>query len=324
MRTGTPFSTHFATLVPRRDSQAYILLVLTMLVWGANAVAARLSVGEVSPMLVTFLRWAICCVALAVFARREIRTHWRTLVPHWRSIVLMGMLGFTGFNAMFYAAAHHTTAINIAIIQGGIPVLVLIGSYFFYATRISVLQILGVLVTLGGIVVVASRGHLALLAQLDFNVGDVWMMLACLLYAGYSLRLRQRPAVPAIVFFAAMALVACAASLPLVAAEAATGHFQAPTTAKGIALVLFIGLLPSFLTQIWFIRAVDLIGPARAGVFMNLVPIFGPLLAVLVLGEPVSLYHGVALAMVLGGIYIAERLGARGRRPDGAAPGAPP
>jgi len=297
--------------VPRRDSQAYVLLILTMMVWGANAVAARLSVGEVSPMMVTFLRWAICCVALAVFARREIQAHWRTLVPHWRSIVLMGALGFTGFNALFYAAAHHTTAINIAIIQGAIPVLVLAGSYLFYGMRIGALQVLGVLVTLAGIAVVASRGHLELLAQLDFNVGDVWMIVACLLYAGYSLRLRQRPAVPAIVFFAAMALVACVASVPLVAAEVAAGQFQAPTTAKGVALVLFIGLLPSFLTQIWFIRGVDLIGPARAGVFMNLVPIFGPLLAVLVLGEPVAIYHGVALAMVLGGIYVAERLGAR-------------
>jgi len=298
-------------LPARHDGQAYLLLVLTMLTWGANAVAARLSVGEVSPMMVTFLRWAICCVALALFARRDIRAHWRTLLPHWRSIVLMGALGFTGFNAMFYAAAHHTTAINIAIIQGAIPVLVLIGSYFFYGTRISALQVLGVLLTLAGIGVVASRGHLALLAQLDFNIGDVWMVLACVLYAGYSLRLRQRPAVPAIVFFAAMALVACVSSVPLVAAEMAAGQFQAPTTPTAIALMLFIGLLPSFLTQIWFIRAVDLIGPARAGVFMNLVPIFGPLLAVLVLGEPVSLYHGVALAMVLGGIYIAERLGAR-------------
>jgi len=298
-------------LPARQDGQAYLLLVLTMLTWGANAVAARLSVGEVSPMMVTFLRWAICCVALALFARREIRLHWRTLLPHWRSIVLMGALGFTGFNAMFYAAAHHTTAINIAIIQGAIPVLVLIGSYFFYRTRISALQVLGVLLTLAGIVVVASRGHLALLAQLDFNIGDIWMVLACVLYAGYSLRLRQRPAVPAIVFFAAMALVACVSSVPLVIAEMAAGQFQAPATPTGIALVLFIGLLPSFLTQIWFIRAVDLIGPARAGVFMNLVPIFGPLLAVLVLGEPVSLYHGVALAMVLGGIYIAERLGAQ-------------
>ena len=221
-----------------------------------------------------------------------------------------GPVGFTVFNALFYAAAHHTTAINIAIIQGTIPVLVLVGSVLFFPTRIGWLQVVGVALTIAGIAVVASRGQLALLAQLAFNVGDVWMVSACVLYAGFALGLRQRPAVPAIVFFAAMAGVACAGSLPLLLIEIATGHFIVPT-ATGVALALFVGLLPSFVSQITFMRAVELIGPARAGVFLNLVPIFGPLLAVLVLGEPLALFHLAALALVLGGIAVAEYLGAR-------------
>lgn len=261
-------------------------------------------------MFLTFMRWGISCVALLLFARGPIQTHWRVLVPRWKAIALMGALGFTGFNALFYAAAHHTTAINIAILQGAIPVMVLVGSVFFFGTRVNALQWVGVLITLAGIAVVASRGHLALLAQLDFNEGDVWMIVAGLLYAGYMLGLRNRPDVPAIVFFAATAMVACLVSLPLVAVEVAAGDFF-PPTAKGWALIAFVGLLPSFVSQVTFIQAVGLIGPARAGVFLNLVPIFGPLLALIVLGEPISLYHGVALAMVLGGIFIAERLGGR-------------
>ena len=305
-----PTGSSFDAVLPKPQGRAYLLLVFTTLTWGANAVAARLAVGEVSPMMLTFSRWIVCCIALALTARHEIAAHWRTLLPHWRSITLMGTLGFTGFNALFYAAAHHTTAINIAIIQGTIPVLVLVGSAIFFGSRITALQFAGVLLTLGGIAVVASRGQLALLADLAFNIGDVWIVIACLLYAGYALGLRNRPAVPAIVFFAATAAVACVVSLPLVAAEVAMGEFFMPT-GKGIALVLFIGLLPSFISQISFIQAVGLIGPARAGVFLNLVPIFGPLLAVLILGEPLSAYHAVALALVLGGIYIAESLGTR-------------
>ena len=310
MRTGSPLANFFDSVIPNPQGQAYFLLVFTTLIWGANAVAARLAVGEVSPMLLTFSRWIVCCVALGLTSRREIAAHWRTLLPSWRSIALMGTLGFTGFNALFYAAAHHTTAINIAIIQGTIPVLVLVGSFFFFGTRIRGLQTVGVLMTVAGIGVVASRGDLALLATLGFNIGDVWMIVACLLYAGYALGLRNRPAVPAIVFFAATAAVACLVSLPLVAAEIAMGQFFMPTP-KGVALIVFIGLLPSFVSQITFIHAVGLIGPARAGVFLNLVPIFGPLLAVLVLGEPLSLYHAVALVLVLGGIYVAENLGIR-------------
>jgi drug/metabolite transporter (DMT)-like permease len=311
MRTGSSLTAFFDSVVPSPQGQAYLLLVFTTLIWGANAVAARLAVGEVSPMMLTFSRWIICCLALALTARQEIAAHWRALLPSWRSIALMGALGFTGFNALFYAAAHHTTAINIAIIQGTIPVLVLVGSFLF-GTRITRLQVVGVVMTLAGIAVVASRGELALLASLAFNVGDVWMVIACLLYAGYALGLRKRPAVPAIVFFAATAAVACVVSLPLVAAEIAMGQFFMPT-GKGIVLVIFVGLLPSFISQITFIHAVGLIGPARAGVFLNLVPIFGPLLAVLILGEPLSVYHAVALALVLGGIYVAESLGTRWR-----------
>lgn len=292
------------------NSQAYVLLVFTMLTWGANAVAARLAVGEIPPMLLTCLRWSVCCAALALTSRAQIATHWRSLLPRWRSILLMGALGFTGFNALFYAAAHHTTAINIAIIQGTIPVLVLIGSLFLYHTRITGLQIIGAVLTMGGIAVVASQGELARLAALEFNIGDVWIVIACVLYAGFALGLRQRPAVPAIVFFAALAAVAAVVSLPFVAVEIAMGQSYLPS-AKGWLLVLFIGLLPSFISQLTFMQGVALIGPARAGMFMNLVPIFGPLLAVMVLGEPLSAYHAVALALVLGGIYIAEYLGAR-------------
>jgi len=310
MRTGSTLAGYFDTIVPRPAAQAYLLLVFTTLIWGANAVAARLAVGEVSPMMLTFSRWIVCCVALALSSRRQIATHWRTLLPSWRSITLMGALGFTGFNALFYAAAHHTTAVNIAIIQGTIPVLVLVGSALFLGTRISAVQLIGVVLTLAGIAVVASRGQLALLASLAFNIGDVWIVIACLLYAGYALGLRNRPQVPAIVFFAATAAVACVVSLPLLAGEVALGEFIVPTP-KGIALILFIGLLPSFISQITFIHAVGLIGPARAGVFLNLVPIFGPLLAVLILGEPLSGYHAAALALVLGGITVAESFGRR-------------
>src|SRR6478735_9398607 len=137
MRTGSSLATFFDSFVPRPQSQAYVLLVFTTLTWGANAVAARLAVGEVSPMMLTFSRWIVCCLALALSSRREITTHWRALRPAWGSIALMGALGFTGFNALFYAAAHHTTAINIAIIQGTIPVLVLVGSFLFFGTRIT-------------------------------------------------------------------------------------------------------------------------------------------------------------------------------------------
>ena len=299
-----------ATVWSWLDRRPALLLIFTTLVWGSNVVAARLAVGHVSPMMLTTARWSVACIALWLVARRQVVAAWPLLRPRWRYLTAMGVAGFTGFNALYYTAAHHTSAVNLAIIQGVVPVLVLLGGVVVFRLRVTALQMAGVVITLAGVAVVASRGSWAALAALDINLGDAGILLASLLYAGYTLGLRARPAVPPLVFFSAVAGVAALASLPLLAAEVASGRFFWPTP-LGWAILVHIGLLPSFVSQILFIRAVEMIGPARASVFLNLNPVFGPALAVGVLGEPVGWYHAVALAMVLGGIWIAERLGAR-------------
>jgi drug/metabolite transporter (DMT)-like permease len=292
------------------NHQAALLLVLTTLVWGSNAVAARVAVGHVSPMMLTTARWSIACLALWLVARRQVVAHWPVLRPRWRYLLLMGTCGYTAFNALFYAAAHHTSAVNLALIQGVIPVLVLLGGALFMGLRVGPLQALGVAITLAGVAVVAARGQWSVLTALDFNVGDVWILLASLLYAGYTLGLRSRPAVPPLVFFAAIAGVAAMVSLPLLAAEVLAGSFFWPTP-LGWLIIVYVGLMPSFVSQLSFMRGVELIGPTRASVFINLNPVFGPALAVMLLGEPLHAYHVLALVMVLGGIWVAERLAAQ-------------
>lgn len=287
-------------------SRAYLLLTLTALAWGGNAVAARLAVGEVSPMALTNLRWVGVVLILAATVGPRALREAPVLLPRWRSILLMGALGFTAFNALFYAAGHHTSGVNLTIIQGAIPVAVLIGGLLVYGVRIRPLQVAGMAVTLGGVALVASKGHLETLLSLGFNIGDVYMMVACLFYAGYTLGLRDRPPVNGLVFFAALAGVAFLTSLPLLAYEVARGEVQWPTP-KGWAILSYVAVFPSLLSQILFMRGVELIGPARAGLFVNLVPVFGAGLSVLLLGEPFRWYHGAALALVLGGIWLAER-----------------
>ena len=292
------------------DRRPALLLIFTTLIWGSNVVAARLAVGHVSPMMLTTARWSVACIALWLVARRQVVVAWPLLRPRWRYLTVMGVAGFTGFTALYYTAAHHTSAVNLTIIQGVVPVLVLLGGALVLRLRVSALQALGVALTLAGVVVVASRGQWLVLRALDLNAGDLSVLLASVLYAGYTLGLRAKPAVSPLVFFAAVAAVAALASLPLLAWEMAAGRFFWPTL-QGWLIILYVGLLPSFVSPITFIRAVELIGPARAGVFYNLTPVFGPALAVLVLGEPLRLYHVAALAMVLGGIWVAERRGQR-------------
>ena len=217
----------------------------------------------------------------------------------------MGTLGFTAFNALFYSAAHYTSAINIGILQGAIPVFVLLGTYQLYQSKITGLQIFGVIVTLVGVVTVACGGDLSQLTSLSINRGDLFMLLACLFFAGYSIGLSRRPMVSALGLFTSIAIVAFIVSLPLLAIEMASDKFLAPTKI-GWLIVALVSLLPSLIAQVFFIHGVSLIGPERAGVFVNLVPVFASIMAVGYLQETFEVFHAVALALVLGGIGLSE------------------
>ena len=286
--------------------RAYLFLTFTSICFGANTTFAKLLVGEVSPMVVVALRWLLVVALLVAFNTKTLVRDWPHLRPHLGFLFAMGALGFAAFNGLFYIAAHHTTAVNMGIIQGVLPVFVLAGAFVAYRTPARKLQGVGAGVTLAGVAVVASAGDVERLLRLRFNDGDLLVVLASLLYAGYTVGLRRRPASTALGLFTVLAASAFLASLPMVAAEAWLGEFQAPTV-RGWAVVALVALLPSFIAQILFIRGVEIIGPGRAGIFLNLVPVFAAIIAVAYLGEDFHLYHGLALALVLGGIWLAER-----------------
>ena len=317
MDTSVPAPGNSSGAVPTRNVrrsretvEAYLLLAFTMICWGANSVAARLAVGRVSPMVVTCLRWAIVAALLGGVVHRGLMLARPDLSRSWLQIVLMALAGFSVFNALYYVAAYHTTAVNMSILQGSVPVLVVIGAFLLHRTGVGWLQVCGIAATLVGVAVVATEGHLATLAAFRLNIGDGLMLIACVLYAGYTLALRHRPNMPSLVFFTAMAIAAFLSSLPLLGYEVWTRTVQWPTS-EGWLVLAFIVIFPSFLAQVAFMRAVHLIGPGRAGLFINLVPLSGAFLAVVILGEPLAFFHLVALILIIGGILVAEVSGRR-------------
>lgn len=297
-------------LTHRIGSAAYgnavLLLVFTTMLWAGNTVAGRLAAGEVSPMVVVFLRWLIVAGMMVPLLWSRIRGEWEMIKKHRLRMSLMSICGFVGFNTLFYIAAQQTTAVNLGIIQGSIPIFVLIGAMLVFGTKVHVIQVLGIFGTLVGVALIASQGQLDILHNLSINPGDGAMLIACVLYSGYTLSLRNRPQISGLVFFAVLAAVAMVASLPGLVFEMNAGLTQWPDW-KGWLIVLYIALGPSCLSQILFMRGVELIGPARAGVFINLVPIFAAIMAVTILGEPFEWHHGLALLLVLGGIWLSER-----------------
>ncbi len=256
-------------------------------------------------MLIVSLRWLGVVMLLLVFARQAVCQEWDKLRPHLPTLFMMGALGFATFNALFYLAAHTTTALNIGIIQGVVPIFLLVGAWLLYRVPVSVLQGLGAIITILGVCIVASAGELEKLASLSINQGDYLLLFACLLYSGYALVLRKFAGVSALSLFTVISASAFIASLPLSLTELYLGGFQWPTP-KGWVVIILITLLPSFFAQVFFIRGVKQLGAGRAGIFVNLVPVFSSILAVSVLGEPFQLYHAVALILVIGGIGLAE------------------
>jgi len=286
--------------------QAYAMLTLATLAWGGNVVASRYAIGEVSPMALTGLRWAVVVVIFLALGPRKLAADWPLMRPHWRFAMLMGAGGYTVFSAMLFLAAYFTPAVNLAILQGAMPAMVLLGALVAHGTRATPTQILGVSITLVGVLVVATKGDAGAIVGFGFNVGDLLMLFGCACYSAYTLALRQRPDMPAMSFFFLMAAGACITSLPLMGIEAWLGKLQWPTL-QGWAVVLFVGLGPSLIAQRAFMRGVELIGPGRAGLFVNLVPIFGAFFSVVLLGETFAAFHAVALGLVIVGILLAER-----------------
>lgn len=287
------------------NESAVILLILTAAMWGANGVVSRAAVGEVSPMTMVTLRWLVVCAILLPLLNREMGRYAGELRQRWRYIGLMALCGYTGFNVLFYLAGYWTSAVNITLLQGSIPPMVLAGAALFKGLRVTTMQVVGMAVSFLGVGLIGTRGDLSHLGAMDFNLGDLMLLAACALYAGYTIALRDRPHLPPMVFFAGMAVAAFFASLPFFATEIYMARSYWPT-AKGFGLVLFVGLGPSLISQLFFMRSVELIGPGRAGIFTNLTPLFGAFFAITLLGEPFHLYHAAAMALGLGGIGLAE------------------
>ena len=285
-----------------------LLLVLTALFWACNAIMGQMARGEITAMQLVFLRWiGVTALMWPLFGRQAI-SFLPVVREHWVAVTAMAVTGFTAFNILFYVASFNTSAVNIGILQGSVPVMVVLGAFLMRGTRITLGQGAGILLTLIGVAVVATRGAPWLMLEIGFNFGDVMMLIACGSYAVYAVLLQGRPAMPAPAFFTLMAPIAMLTALPPVVWEVATQDVGWPS-AEGLVITALVAIFPGTLAQVFFMRGVDLIGPGRAGIFVNLVPVFAAVLAVVILSEPFAVFHAVALAMVLGGIALVQMLG---------------
>ena len=309
---GSAFSRLFSALMHR----PYLVLTLTTLFWGGNVVAGKLAVGHIDPHVLMILRWSGALLAVLPFAMAPLRRDWPTIRGNWPLLLFYGAVGYATFNVLVYIAAHLTSGVNIAIEQVAVNIFVMLLNFFVFRTRVRALQLLGVALTILGVAITATHGDLGRVLTLDVNLGDALVLLACLAYAVYSLALRYRPTTDWLSFLVVTFVGAIIASLLfqfVLGGGPATllGAFQAITW-QGWLIALYTVFFPSVISQMLYVRGVELIGPNRASLFVNLIPLFGTIGSVLVLGEVLEASHLLAGALIVVGIVLAEWSARRG------------
>jgi len=291
---------------PLRTLAPYLLMVLPGVVWGGNAIVARAFAGELPPVGLAFWRWLLAAVLVLPFAWSHVRRDAPAMIRAWPIMVLFSALGIAFFNAALYIAAHTTTALNILMLQAAMPVLIVAATFLLFNERITTRQGAGVVLSLAGAMTLITHGDLHVITGLAFNVGDLWMLGACILYAVYTALLRLRPAVHWLSFLFAIFLVGAMLLLPFYIGESLLVQ-QMPVSVRAVLAIGYVSLFASAIGYGAYNRAVELLGANTAGLSVYLVPVFGTVFAVLLLDERPELYQLIGIALIVAGILLAAR-----------------
>lgn len=286
---------------PRPQTTAYCMLALVMLLWAGNSITGRAVRDDIPPLFLALLRWTGALLVILPFAARHVLADRIVIARHWPVILLLGLLGVAAFNGFLYSGLRYTTASNGMLLQAAIPALVLLVDFLVFRARAALGAILGVALSTLGVVVIVFQGKLGALSQVAFNRGDALILCGVVAWAFYTSLLRLRPKLHAQSFLAVTFTIGVLAMAPLAAME---WHEIAAMdwTPRVFAAVVYVALLPSVVAYALFNAAVATLGPASAGQAITLMPLFGALLAALILGEQLHGHHFAGMALILGGI----------------------
>jgi drug/metabolite transporter (DMT)-like permease len=286
--------------------QPYLLLSLTSLFWAGNTVLGRFIVGHVPPITLAFIRWGGAFVVLLPFAARHLVRDWPIIRRHAGLMALLALTGISAYNTMAYYGLQYTTAINGLLLQSIIPLFVALWAFVLFGDRLTLRQAGGICVSLTGVLVIISHGSLDTLLAIGFNRGDILFVVASLIYAFYATMLRKRPAMHPLSFLGVVVGWGALLLLPAVAVEIASGHTMV-LDGLSAASFAYVCIFPSLLGYLFLNRGIELIGANRAAPFIHLVPVFGSVLAILLLGERFELFHAIGYALVFAGITVATK-----------------
>jgi drug/metabolite transporter (DMT)-like permease len=276
------------------NNQPYLLLSLTALFWAANIVLARHVGNHVPPITLTTIRWFGVFLILLPFAWPHLKRDWPALRAHLPLMVLLSAIGFAFKNAL--------------MIQSSGPLFVALWSLVLFGVRLTAAQFGGIAISLAGVLTIILHGDFSALASISFNRGDVMFASSLVSFGLYSALIPRRPVTHQL---SLISFTTCCGALMLV--PFSVWEFSTGAVLKfdflTLATLAYVLIFPSTLAYLFFNRGVALIGPNRAAPFFHLVPVFGSVMAIALLGEQLQLFHLVGYALVLAGVVIASRQG---------------
>lgn len=287
-------------------NQPYLLLSLTSLFWAGNIVLGRAVAGHIPPVTLSCVRWIGAMLLMLPVAWPHLRRDWRKLRAHWKLMVVLSATGFAINNVLSYWGLQYTQALNALLMQSSGPLFVALWSLLLFGVRLTWMQAIGIGLSLLGVLTIILRGDFAALAQVEFNRGDLMVAGALCAFGMYSALMPKRPATHPLSLIIVTTAGGALLLLPLAIWEFAAGVRPSADWVT-ITSLAYVVIFPSALAYLCFNRGVALIGPNRSAPFLHLMPVFGSVMAIVLLGEKPELFHLAGYAMVIAGVFIAAR-----------------
>jgi drug/metabolite transporter (DMT)-like permease len=284
-----------------------LALSLSSLFWAGNFTVGRALRDDIDAIALNYWRWLVAALVLLPFSIPVLRRKMPLVFRHWKLLVSLSITGVVAFHICVYRALQTTTAINALLFLSICPVLILFGSRLVFHETLRILQMIGVIVSLGGVIVLLTHGEPERLMLLQFNPGDLWMLLAILLWSAYSVILKTKPdELSQTVLLASIIVLGITMMTPIYVFY---GHQNPGFSISSPVFfgLLYIGIFASVLAYYFWNYGVSKLGPNRAGSYLHLMPLFGAAMSILFLDEGIQTYHLLGAVFIATGIMMSHR-----------------
>jgi drug/metabolite transporter (DMT)-like permease len=285
--------------------KACLMLTLCAFFWSGNFIVGKFAtLYEVPPLTLNFLRWLIVWIILIPFTAKDILINIKIVKEKFYSILLMSFTSISIFNSVVYYSLNFTQVLNGVLMISTIPVLIIFISFIFRVEKINLNQVLGLILSITGVVIIITQLEFSRLIHLDLNKGDLWLLVAMLSWAIYSTMLKtHKTGLNYLTFISVIVTLGLIFLLPQFLFE-----FNNEKLIKfNFAFILIISYVVLFAglgAYIFWNKAVLIVGPSRAGIFLHLMPVFGSFMAIFLLNEKFMNFHIFGAIAIILGIYL--------------------